>query len=246
MKDSLPGWFDELDRFLKRLPAQLPEKPKSILVISGHWEKSEFTVTANPWPPMIYDFGGFPPWTYNIQYPAPGHPALALEVQKLLISAGIEASLDHHRGFDHGVYSMLYPIYPDADVPVLQLSLKSGYDPAIHIQAGRALTPLRRQGVLIIGSGSSYHDQRMPGDAKEKSLRFDEWLQDTLVNGTGRERNRKLIHWAQGPAARSVHPEEDHLIPLMVAVGAAENEVGSRVYHEMFMDRFAISSFRFG
>lgn len=246
VKDNFPGWFDELDRFLKSLPAHLPEKPKAILVISGHWQKSEFAVMANPWPPMIYDFGGFPEWTYDIQYPAPGHPVLATEIQRLLAAAGIEATLDHHRGFDHGTYSMLYPMFPKADVPVLQLSLKNSYDPVIHILAGRALAPLRRLGVLIIGSGSSYHDPHLPGVAKEQSLRFDQWLQDVLVKSTGRERNRKLTHWALGPAARNAHPEEDHLIPLMVAVGAAENEVGSLIYHEMFMDRFAISSFRFG
>ena len=246
LMESAPGVFDKLDRFIKDIPAQLPEKPRAILVISGHWEEAEFTVMSGAQPPMVYDYGGFPEFTYHITYPAPGDPALATQIQNLLLSAGINARLDAQRGFDHGTFSITYPMYPSADVPVIQLSMKNGYDPMLHIEVGRALGGLRKQGVLIIGSGNSYHNLRRLDGGKEQSIAFDNWLHDATLTSTGAERAARLADWAKAPFARFVHPSEDHLIPLMVAAGAAAEEPATLVYNEMFMNRFMVSSLRFG
>ena len=139
-------------------------------------------------------------------------------------------------------------IYPKADVPVLQLSLRNGLDPAEHIALGRALAPLRHEGVLIVGSGLSYHNLRNFGpQAREVSKAFDDWLNRTVVEAASRQRIDGLLDWASAPAARMAHPREEHLIPLMVAVGAAGDEMGELSYHEdAFMGGIAVSSFRFG
>ena len=138
-------------------------------------------------------------------------------------------------------------IYPEAQVPVLQLSMKKGYDPAAHLAAGRALAPLRDEGILIVGSGLSYHNLRAFGpQARQPSADFDAWLQDALVSASPAERAERLLTWEGAPAARMAHPREDHLIPLMVAVGAAENERGRCVYHEdSFFGGISVSSFMF-
>jgi aromatic ring-opening dioxygenase catalytic subunit (LigB family) len=165
-----------------------------------------------------------------------------------MAAAGMAVRMDSERGFDHGTFSPLAVIYPDADVPVLQLSLRSGYDPGQHLAVGRALMPLRQEGVLILGSGLSYHNLRNFGpQARDTSTAFDRWLEETLVHAGPDERIARLVAWESAPAARSAHPREDHLLPLMVAVGAAGSDPGSRVYHEdAFMGGIAVSSFRFG
>src|SRR5512139_3286837 len=145
--------YRQLEASLKETARELGGKPRAILVVSGHWEAAEFTVMANPHPGMIYDYSGFPEHTYAVQYSAPGSPELAGRVQGLLAAAGIAARLDETRGFDHGCFAPLAVMYPDADVPVVQLSLKAGYDPQAHLAAGRSLAPLRDEGVLILGSG---------------------------------------------------------------------------------------------
>ncbi len=248
MKDETQGMYDALEASLQDMPRQIGVKPTAVLVISGHWEEPDFTVMASPQPPMIYDYSGFPAHTYRIRYGAPGSPELARHVQQLLVAAGIPARLDDRRGFDHGTYAPLYAIYPEANVPVVQLSLKSGYDPQAHLAAGRALAPLRDEGILIIGSGLSYHNLRVMGPAARRpSGDFDAWLNRTLVASAPRDRTAGLIHWSAAPAARLAHPQEDHLIPLMVAVGAAEEEPAARVYHEEnFFGGVLVSSFRFG
>jgi aromatic ring-opening dioxygenase catalytic subunit (LigB family) len=248
MKDQLNGAYDQLEASLKALPAQIGETPKAVLVISGHWEEPEFTVMAQAHPPMVYDYSGFPAHTYAIQYPAPGAPALAREVQALIQAAGFAARLDEQRGFDHGTFVPLAVMYPEAQVPVLQLSMKSGYSPQDHLALGRALAPLRQQGVLIIGSGLSYHNLRAFGAAgKAASATFDHWLQEALLGTSPTERSKRLLDWASAPAARLAHPREDHLIPLMVAVGAAETEASSCIYHEAnFFGGITVSSFMFG
>jgi aromatic ring-opening dioxygenase catalytic subunit (LigB family) len=240
--------FDTLEASLKDLPRQVGGKPKAVLSVSGHWEEREPAVMSGAHPPMVYDYGGFPEHTYHIRYPAPGSPEVAARVQALLQSAGFPARLDPARGFDHGTFAPLAAIFPEADVPVLQLSLRRDLDPAAHLAMGRALAPLRKEGVLILGSGLSYHNLRMMGPAAaDPSRRFDAWLRETLLASTPEERTRRLIGWSQAPAARAAHPREDHLIPLMVAVGAAEGEGGTLVYHEDgFMGGVTASSFRFG
>jgi aromatic ring-opening dioxygenase catalytic subunit (LigB family) len=241
--------YQVLEKSLKQLPREVGQKPKAILMISGHWEDSIFKVMSSPKPSMIYDYGGFPPHTYQIKYEAPGSPELAKKVQSLISTAtGFEVELDATRGFDHGCYTPLYVAYPGADVPVVQLSLRSDYDPKAHLAIGRALASLRSEGVLIIGSGLSYHNLRAFGPkAAQPSREFDAWLQETVVNKKLSERSERLIQWESAPSARFCHPQEDHLVPLMVAVGAAENESGVLCYHETdFFGGLTVSSFRFG
>jgi aromatic ring-opening dioxygenase catalytic subunit (LigB family) len=248
MKEQMNGNYDRLEASLQRMRLELGSAPRAVLVISGHWEEPDFTVMATAQPSMIYDYGGFPEHTYRIKYPAPGSPQTAERVRQLLSAAGLAVRVDSERGFDHGTFSPLAVIYPQADVPVLQLSLKSGYDPKQHLAVGRALMPLRDEGVLIVGSGLSYHNLRQFGpQAKPASTAFDQWLEQTLVQASPDERSARLIEWEAAPAARIAHPREDHLLPLMVAVGAAGNDPATRVYHEdAFMGGIAVSSFRFG
>ena len=249
MKDQLGSMYDALEASLKAIPGEVGgARPKAVLVVSGHWEERDFTVMSSARPPMIYDYSGFPAHTYEIRYGAPGSPQLAGRVRELLEEAGFSARLDAERGYDHGTFVPLYAMYPDADVPVLQLSLKRGYDPATHVKAGRALAPLREEGVLLLGSGLSYHNLSAMGPvAHEASQAFDDWLQETLVESPPRERLARLLAWDRAPAARQAHPREDHLIPLMVAAGAAEQDPAQRIYHEdAFFGGVVVSSFRFG
>jgi len=240
--------FANLEQWLLEFPRELPSKPKAILMISGHWEDNDFAVMANPNPPMVYDYYGFPEHTYYVKYPAPGAPELAEKVRELISKAGFKAHLDYERGFDHGTFVRLAVTYPNADMPIVQLSIRSDYDPEAHLRIGRALSPLRDEGVRIMGSGLSYHNLRLfDARAAQPSRAFDSWLQETLVESEPNERWRRLIAWEKAPAARIAHPREDHLIPLMVAVGAAESEKGETVYHEDdFMGGLSVSSFRFG
>ena len=237
-----------LELSLQDIPRQIGQRPRAVLVISGHWEDDVFAVMAHPQPPMVYDYSGFPPHTYEVRYAAPGAPALADRVAALIAAAGLPTRLDAERGFDHGTFSPLEVIYPEADVPVLQVSLQRGLDPALHLALGRALAPLRSEGVLILGSGLSYHNLRRFGDAgRAPSAAFDQWLQDALVHAAPSERPARLLEWAGAPAARLAHPREDHLIPLMVAAGAAEGERADCVYHEVGVyGGVTASSFRFG
>ncbi|MCS4510641.1 DODA-type extradiol aromatic ring-opening family dioxygenase [Xylophilus ampelinus] len=249
MLDRMGGTYDLLAASLQDMPRQLGRTPAAVLVVSGHWETdAAYAVMASARPPMLYDYGGFPPHTYEVQYPAPGAPALAEQVRDLVAAAGLPVGLDHRRGFDHGTFSPLAVAFPAADVPVLQLSIRSHYDPAEHLALGRALAPLRDQNVLIVGSGLSYHNLRHFGpQARDVSRAFDDWLERTLVQTDPAARSAHLLHWDAAPAARIAHPQEDHLVPLMVALGAAEQEPAVRVYHEdAFMGGLSVSSFRFG
>lgn len=246
-------YMDSMREAMRGLAASLADvprqyaAPKAILVISAHWEESTFSVMSSPQPGMLYDYGGFPPHTYKVVYPAPGAPDLALRIQSLLANAGLPVRLDAQRGFDHGTFAPLVVMYPEANVPVLQVSLKTGLNPADHLALGRALAPLRDEGVLIVGSGLSYHNLRQFGPlGKAASMAFDQWLQDTVVTATPPEREARLLDWTAAPAARIAHPREEHLIPLMVALGAAENDTATCVYHEDdVFGGITVSSFRF-
>ena len=238
--------FVQLEASLRDL-AREAGRPKAVLVISGHWETSRFTVQSGVQPGMVYDYIGFPPDTYEIRYGAPGAPDVAARVRTLLEKAGLPAGLDAERGYDHGTFAPLYAMYPQADVPVLQLSLLRGYEPEAHLAAGRALAPLRDEGVLIVGSGLSWHNLRVFGAAAAApSDAFDTWLASTLAAAPA-ERTARLCDWTSAPHARLAHPQEDHFVPLMVALGAAEGETAHRVYHERnFMGGVTASSYRFG
>jgi len=236
-----------LEVSLAAIPSQLPEKPKAILMISGHWEQDDFAVMASAHPPMVYDYSNFPDFTYQIKYSAPGAPALATRVLELLKAAGLPTHLDTKQGFDHGVFAPMRIMYPDADMPLFQVSLKHNYDPAQHLALGKALAPLRDEGVLIVGSGLSYHNMRGFGpQGKEPSAQFDAWL-NTALMAAPEKREQELLAWENAPAARACHPQEDHLIPLMAAVGAAWSEKATRVYHDtQVFGMITASSYRFG
>ena len=240
--------FDQLERSIVAMRGELSDAPKSVLVISGHWEEAGFAISSGAHPGMVYDYFGFPEYLYRIRYAAPGSPDLARRVQALLSQGGVDARLDPCRGFDHGTFSIMKPLYPGEDIPIVQLSLNKNLDPALHLKVGRLLAPLRDEGVLILGSGLSYHNLRQfDARAAEPSRRFDEWLQETLVTASPTERSQRLISWADAPMARAAHPREDHLIPLMAAVGAAEDEPGETTYHQDdLMGGITASSFRFG
>lgn len=241
------GTYATLAASLKRMEADAGTRPRAVLMISAHWEAPAFTVQANPQPGMIYDYFGFPPHTYQIRYAAPGDAALAAQVERLIAAAGLPAARDVERGFDHGMYAPMAVAWPDADMPTVQLSLLNGLDPASHIALGRALAPLRDEGVLIVGSGLSYHDLRNFGAGAAKvSEAFDAWLHASMAL-PAQARTQALTQWENAPSARAAHPREEHLLPLMVALGAAEEEVASTVYHERgFMGGVTASSFRFG
>jgi aromatic ring-opening dioxygenase catalytic subunit (LigB family) len=188
--------FAWLEASLKALPAQLPEQPRAVLAISGHWEAPGFTVSSAARPGMLYDYYGFPQNTYHISYPAPGDPALAARVRQLAAAAGIALVDDPARGFDHGTFSMMQPIYPEADVPVVSLSTQGGYDPAAHLALGRALVSLREEGEVILGSGLSYHNlQLFDARAAEPSRQFDGWLHRTLLDLEPNSRAAALERW---------------------------------------------------
>ncbi|CAH1906059.1 Aromatic ring-opening dioxygenase, catalytic subunit, LigB family [Candidatus Nitrotoga sp. HW29] len=245
--DDMKKQFAKTARELSQLPANLPCKPKAILVITGHWEESEFTVSTAASPPMRYDYSGFPEHTYQIKYPAPGSPALASRVRELLGQAGISSKKNPHQGFDHGTFVPLFLMYPDANIPVVMLSLKSNYDPLEHIQAGEALKPLRDEGILIIGSGLTYHNMQGFGqvNATPVSEQFEQYLNKAISEPNPVNRAEKLINWETAPVARLAHPREDHLIPLMVVVGAAGDDVGRRVFVDKVFN-VAMASYRFG
>jgi aromatic ring-opening dioxygenase catalytic subunit (LigB family) len=248
MDDESRAPYAMLSRELADMPRQVGFTPAAILMISAHWEEPEFTLAANPRPPMIYDYYGFPDYTYQIRYDAPGEPKVAARVKTLIESAGMPARLDAERGFDHGAFTPLNVMYPRADVPVVQLSLKQGLDPVTHLALGRALSPLRDEGVLIVGSGLTYHNLRQFFSPRgwAPSREFDGWLQAVLLAGNPNERAKLLAGWEAAPAARAAHPREEHLLPLMVAVGAAEFDVAEMSYHEEnFLGGLTVSNFRF-
>ena len=241
-----PDTWDSLRGWLEGLIASLDERPSAILVASAHWETDPVRVTAMESPALVYDYGAFPPHTYELTWPAPGSPQLAARIQALLGDVGIAAELEDERGFDHGVFVPLKVMLPDADIPTLAMSLRPDLDPAFHLRLGAALAPLRDEGVLILGSGNSYHNTRgmMTGGGAKASVRFDDWLGEAVV-APGEARERALSRWATAPDAREAHPREEHLIPLMIAAGAARDEPGARVFSDTIMSA-AVSAIRFG
>jgi aromatic ring-opening dioxygenase catalytic subunit (LigB family) len=241
-----PDTWQKMAAWLGALAGSLGVTPRAIVVISGHWEQKEFSVTGSPHPPLIYDYHGFPPHTYQLRYDAPGSPALAKEIAGLLTQAGLPARVDPARGFDHGVFIPFKLIYPKAEIPIVQLSLKAGLDPRLHVELGRALQPLRKQGVLIVGSGMSYHNLGGFGaQFGPPSDEFDAWLTGAVCAPDAQARNQKLEQWQSAPHARLAHPREEHLLPLMVASGAAGEDLGHRIFTDRVMG-VTVSAYRFG
>lgn len=238
--------WDRLAHFLRELTSTLDTRPRAILVISAHWEAERPTVTTRRDPPLIFDYSGFPPETYQLRYDAPGSPELATRVRELLDAAGIASAEDSARGFDHGVFVPFKLIEPEADIPIVALSLVSTLDPAAHIAIGKALAPLRDEGVLIVGSGMSYHNMRELLSANDAagSITFESWLSES-VSADAALRNERLREWRRAPDARVAHPREEHLVPLMVAAGAAGDDRGTHVFHDRILGA-SISGYRFG
>lgn len=245
--DGMKQQFAKTAQEFRAMPDRLPAKPKAILVVSGHWEANDFTVSSARHPGMEYDYYGFPEHTYHIQYPAPGSPELAMRVRALLSGAGIASAEDPKRGFDHGVFVPLELMYPQADVPIVMLSLKSSYDPMEHIRAGQALTSLRDDGVLIIGSGLTYHNMRGFGQEESTPIAtaFEAYLREAIGQNDWKVRNDMLLHWEDAPAARLAHPREDHLLPLMVAAGAAGSDPGRSIFVDHVL-KVPMASYEFG
>ena len=239
--------WDRMRDFLSGIAATLPERPKAIVLVSGHWLESALSVTATARPSLIYDYHGFPAHTYELRYPAPGDPALAEDIVNLLNSKHMAASQDSSRGLDHGAFIPLKLMFPDADIPVVQLSLRRDLNAAAHLEAGHALAPLRDDGVLIVGSGMSFHNMRGYGNPQfgPPSDQFDQWLVDA-VEAPPAQREHALADWASAPAARLCHPPraEEHLLPLMVAAGAGADGKGEQVFSDRVME-VTLSAFRF-
>lgn len=242
--DDPTGVWNGMAGFLRGLPDTLPARPKAIIIISGHWETDGFSVTGSANPDLLFDYYGFPEHTYQLRYDAPGAPALAQKIVGLLEAAGLPSRIDATRGLDHGVFVPLKIAFPDADVPVVEMSVEIGLDPALHIAAGRALSSLRNEGVLIVASGMSFHNMRGYNDPRftVPSEQFDAWLTESLAL-SGTDRDNRLLSWEEAPSARLSHPAAEHLMPVMIAAGAATGPA-ERIYSEhVFLT--AISGFRF-
>jgi aromatic ring-opening dioxygenase catalytic subunit (LigB family) len=237
--------LDALAAYLRGLRDVPKTPPKALLVVSAHWEEAVPTVMSSAAPPMLYDYYGFPPASYELTWPAPGQPALAARVRQLLGDAGFATGENTKRGYDHGTFVPLKLAYPDADVPTVQLSLKTGLDPEEHLAMGRALAPLRDEGVFLVGSGMTYHNLRAFGpQAAPVSKAFDAWLRETTPLESA-ERDRRLVQWTRAPSARQAHPREEHLVPLMVVAGAAGEDRG-RVAYEGTLMGLQLSAHHFG
>ena len=204
-------------------------RPSAIIVISAHWEETRPTITSGATPGLIYDYSGFPQESYNIEYPCVGEPHLAKQIYNLLESAKIDANLDENRGFDHGLFVPLKIMYPNADIPCVQLSLVNSLDPDQHLNIGSALQNLDYRDLLIIGSGFSFHNMKAffesdTDESKTMNEDFEIWLLETCSSSgfSEKERRNRLSQWAKAPSARYCHPREEHLLPLHVCYGIAQ------------------------
>lgn len=204
-------------------------KPSAIIVISAHWEEGKPTITQGAKPSLIYDYYGFPEQSYEILYPAPGEPLLAQKMHSLMKANGIDAVLDEQRGFDHGLFVPLKIMFPQADIPCVQLSLVKGLDPAEHIRIGEALGGIEQEVLLVIGSGFSFHNMSAfftsaTTESQSMNESFEEWLIQTCSDDaiSEDERTRRLVEWKNAPSAGYCHPREEHLLPLHVCYGMAK------------------------
>lgn len=246
-RSGSPHMWDGLGAFLRGLDETLPGRPDAVLVVSGHWETERPTVDAAVAPHLLFDYFGFPEHTYRLEYPVRGAPELASRARRLLGSAGVACDEIDDRGLDHGVFIPFMLIYPEADTPIVQLSLQRNATPERHMAIGRALAPLRDEGVLIVGSGMSYHNLREffsdRPEANDAAAAFDAWLA-SAVRDTER-RDARLAAWRSAPGAEAAHPTAEHLEPLFVAAGAAGGDAGARIYADTINGK-AVSAYRFG
>ena len=242
-------WTQTSD-YLTSIASRLTTRPTAILVISAHWEAAVPTINTARVHTLYYDYYGAEPAGYEFRYPATGDPVLADRVAGLLAGAGIPSAFDAARGLDHGVFIPLMLMFPDGDIPVVQLSLASIDDPEVHLAIGQAIAPLRDEGVLIVGSGMSAHNPAiimagLKGIADVGSQQFDAWLVDAVTQPVPEHRDAALIDWKRAPAALHCHPRSEHLLPLHVVAGASDGDVGERVFSDRFLGA-TFSAFHFG
>jgi len=216
--------------------------------VSAHWEETIISVTASSAPPLLYDYYGFPEEAYRIEYPAVGEPSFAEKVQAALTAEGVSSRADARRGLDHGVFVPLALMYPDADIPCVQISLMQGLDPGMHLRIGRALAALADEDILLLGSGFSFHNIReffasSPGTPDPRNDEFQSWLAETCAapDLTAVEREARLAGWEVAPHARYCHPREEHLMPLQVCSGFAGCEAASRAWEVEVMGKKAMA-----
>lgn len=238
------------------------EPPSAIVVLSAHWESDPISITSSPNPALLFDYYGFPPETYEYEYPAPGDPDLAKRIHELLTKQGLSSKLDEKRGFDHGVFVPLMVMYPLANIPVVQVSLEASLDSKKNMEIGRALSPLRNDNILILGSGYSFHNMEAFFHTTKESVKgsndFNEWLKDTILPPKENEfeswspeeqieqfdkRMKALEHWDSAPGARLSHPREEHLIPLLMVAAAAGEAAKPRLIYDTTKTEAAVDDF---
>jgi len=240
-----PMWQEMRDHLAAILPS-LPERPRAILIVSGHWEEPTVTVHSGERPGLLYDYYGFPEHTYHLRYDPPGAPDVAQEAGALLKAAGFVVAEEKARGWDHGVFVPMMVVDADVSIPVAQLSMVDDLDPATHVAIGRALAPLRDSGVLIVGSGMSFHNMRArDGSAQARAQTFDAALVDAATDPDPARRRERIVAWESLPEARYAHPREEHLLPLMVALGAGGDEPAQHLFRDHVIG-WTVSAFRFG
>jgi 4,5-DOPA dioxygenase extradiol len=213
--------------------AKLIPKPKAILIISAHWEEKEFTILETTNPDLLFDYYGFPDESYSYKYPAPLAKDVNSKLKEIFSKAGVKLNSETNRGFDHGVFVPLLLMYPNADIPISQISLKSSLDAETHFKMGNLISSIRDDGVLIFASGMSFHN--MSGffnpskEIKDGNIKFHEYLKDSLTNKDldQAKREKNLINWKNSPnnSGKLCHPREEHLIPMYVAAGAASGKI---------------------
>ncbi len=222
-----------VDEFLPK------EEPKAIIVLSAHWESDPIKMTSAVNPKMYYDYYGFPPETYQYQYPAPGSPELAQRIHELLESNDLDSELDESRGYDHGVFIPLMIMYPEANIPVVCVSLHESLDAELNMRIGQSLAPLREEGILILGSGYSFHNMKAFFNPSEATINasndFNQWLKATIL-GNDSNYLEKLKHWKNAPGGQMCHPREEHLIPLLMAAAAGGANAQPRLIYDTTID----------
>ena len=231
--------------FMKALPGQIP-RPDGVIVVSAHWEQPRATILSGKNPPLFYDYYGFPKEAYSLTYPVPGSPALAGRLESLLREGDFPVALDGERGFDHGLFIPLKMMYPQADIPMIQLSLVKGLDPEVHIRMGRLIGSLAKENLLIVGSGFSFHnmgafDWSGENRKDDRNDAFQDWLAEVCTGElTEEQREQRLLRWAEAPGARYCHPREEHLLPLHVCAGAASGP-GKIVFDDYILGKRALA-----
>ena len=232
---------DKMIEFMKRLPATL-ETPEAIVVFSAHWEEDTIAIQSGSEPGIVYDYYGFPEEAYSLEYPCKGNFDLALRISELFAESKIPCRMDENRPYDHGSYIPLKMMYPNGDIPVLQVSLHHNLDPVTHLNMGKGLRPLLNENILIIGSGFSFHNMRefdFTGGRKEDHLNNE--FQNALIeiccsDMEEEDKWKKLTNWEEVAGARYCHPREEHLLPLLVCVGLTEGS-GRKVFDDYILGK---------